>query len=31
MIFLIVFLVIMYLTKRAVWAGLHRRDASRAT
>ena len=31
MIFLIVFLVIMYLAKRAVWAGLHRRDASRAT
>ena len=30
MIFLIVFLVIMYLAKRAVWAGLHRRDASRA-
>lgn len=31
MIFLIVFLVIMYLAKRAVWAGLHHRDASRAT
>lgn len=31
MIFLIVFLVIMYLAKRAVWAGLHRRDASRAS
>jgi len=31
MIFLIVFLVIMYLAKRAVWAGLHHRDARRAT
>jgi cytochrome c1 len=31
MIFLIVFLVIMYLAKRSVWAGLHHRDASRAT
>jgi cytochrome c1 len=31
MIFLIVFLVIMYLAKRAVWAGLHHCDASRAT
>ncbi|MGZ8400925.1 MAG: cytochrome c1 [Methyloceanibacter sp.] len=31
MIFLIVFLVIMYFAKRAVWAGFHRRDASRAT
>jgi cytochrome c1 len=31
MIFLIVFVVIMYLAKRAVWAGLHHRDASRAT
>jgi cytochrome c1 len=31
MIFLIVFVVIMFLAKRAVWAGLHHRDASRAT
>jgi cytochrome c1 len=30
MIFLGVFLVIMFLAKRAVWAGLHHRDASRA-
>jgi cytochrome c1 len=30
MIFLIVFLVIMYLAKRAVWAGLHHRGARRA-
>jgi cytochrome c1 len=30
MIFLIVFLVIMYLAKRSVWAGLHHRDASRS-
>jgi ubiquinol-cytochrome c reductase cytochrome c1 subunit len=30
MIFLIVFAVIMFLAKRAVWAGLHRRKASRA-
>jgi cytochrome c1 len=30
MIFLIVFVVIMYLAKRSVWAGLHRRDADRA-
>ena len=29
MIFLIVFVVIMFLAKRAVWAGLHHRDASR--
>jgi cytochrome c1 len=28
MIFLIVFVVIMYLAKRSVWAGLHRHDAS---
>jgi cytochrome c1 len=31
MIFLIVFAAIMFLAKRAVWAGLHHRDASRAT
>jgi cytochrome c1 len=31
MIFLVVFLVILYLAKRAVWAGLHHRDTSRAT
>jgi cytochrome c1 len=30
MIYLIVFVVIMYLAKRAVWARLHKRDASRA-
>ncbi len=30
MIFLIVFLVIMYLAKRSVWAGLHHRDAGRS-
>lgn len=30
MIYLIVFLVIMYLAKRAVWARLHQRDASHA-
>lgn len=30
MIFLIVFVVIMYLAKRAVWARLHHRDANRA-
>jgi cytochrome c1 len=30
MIFLIVFVVIMYLAKRSVWAGLHHRDANRA-
>ena len=30
MVFLIVFLVIMYLAKRAVWAGVHHCDASRA-
>ena len=29
--FLVVFLVILYLAKRAVWAELHHRDASRAT
>jgi cytochrome c1 len=31
MIFLIVFAVIMYLSKRAVWARLHRRDHTHAT
>jgi cytochrome c1 len=31
MIFLVVFLVIMYLAKRAVRADLHHRDTSRAT
>jgi cytochrome c1 len=31
MVFLIVFAVIMYLSKRAVWARLHRRDHTRAT
>jgi cytochrome c1 len=31
MIFLIVFVVIMYLAKRGVWAGLHHRDERRAT
>jgi len=31
MIFLLVFLVIMYLAKRLVWARLHHRDARRAT
>ncbi|MET0157406.1 MAG: cytochrome c1 [Methyloceanibacter sp.] len=30
MIFLLVFVVIMYLAKRAVWARLHRRDATHA-
>ena len=30
MIFLVVFMVIMYLAKRAVWARLHRHDASHA-
>jgi cytochrome c1 len=30
MIFLLVFVVIMYLAKRAVWARLHRHDATRA-
>jgi cytochrome c1 len=30
MIYLIAFVVIMYLAKRAVWARLHRRDASHA-
>jgi ubiquinol-cytochrome c reductase cytochrome c1 subunit len=30
MIFLIVFLVIMYLAKRTVWARLHHRDATHA-
>jgi cytochrome c1 len=31
MVFLIVFAVIMYLSKRAVWARLHRRDHTHAT
>jgi len=31
MIFLLVFAVIMYLSKRAVWARLHRRDHADAT
>ena len=30
MIFLLVFVVIMYLAKRAVWARLHRHDATHA-
>jgi cytochrome c1 len=30
MVFLLVFAVIMFLAKRSVWAGLHRREASRA-
>jgi cytochrome c1 len=30
MIFLIVFAIIMYLAKRAVWARLHRQDAKHA-